>query len=193
MNKPTILVDFDGVIHSYTSGWKGIDQIPDEPVEGALEWLRELVDTDKFIVCIYSSRSKEAAGRIAMAEWIAHWQGIKELPLTEYWMPETKPAAFLTLDDRCIQFRGPGTFPQLEEILAFKPWNLRKATMATETQEQPWAVEQKVMYVVTYGARGATVGDYVRTGCLPQSPSGIEKGIAQGREWALAWWASLLC
>ena len=126
MNKPTILVDFDGVLHSYTSGWKGIEQIPDEPVEGALEWLQELVDTDKFTVCIYSSRSKDEVGRVAMTSWIQHWQGIKKLPLTEYWMPETKPAAFLTLDDRCIQFQGPGTFPQPEEILAFKPWNKRK-------------------------------------------------------------------
>ena len=125
MNKPTILVDFDGVIHSYTSGWKGVDQIPDEPVEGALEWLQQLVDTDKFTVCIYSSRSKEEAGLAAMSAWIEHWQGIKELPLTEYWMPITKPAAFLTLDDRAITFQGPGTFPQPEEILAFKPWNKR--------------------------------------------------------------------
>ena len=130
MNKPTILVDFDGVIHSYTSGWKG-GEIPDEPVEGALEWLQGLVDTDKFTVCIYSSRSKEEDGRLSMASWIKHWQGIKELPLTEYWMPDAKPAAFLTLDDRCIQFQGPGTFPQIEEILTFKPWNHRKPPRAS--------------------------------------------------------------
>ena len=45
MNNPIICVDFDGVIHSYTSGWKGIDVIPDDPVPGAIEWLEEYLPT----------------------------------------------------------------------------------------------------------------------------------------------------
>ena len=36
----TILLDFDGVIHSYTSGWKGAGVIPDPPVPGAIDFLR---------------------------------------------------------------------------------------------------------------------------------------------------------
>jgi hypothetical protein len=33
MTKPILCLDFDGVIHSYSSGWKGADVIPDPPVE----------------------------------------------------------------------------------------------------------------------------------------------------------------
>ena len=50
-----ICVDFDGVIHSYTSGWKGIDVIPDPPVEGAIEALH--IYCQHFNVNIYSARS----------------------------------------------------------------------------------------------------------------------------------------
>ena len=38
--RPTVCFDFDGVIHSYTSGWKGDDVIPDPPVEG----IKEVID-----------------------------------------------------------------------------------------------------------------------------------------------------
>lgn len=34
---PTVSFDFDGVIHSYRSGWKGAAVIPDPPVEGIKE------------------------------------------------------------------------------------------------------------------------------------------------------------
>ena len=40
MSKPILCLDFDGVIHSYASGWKGADVIPDAAVPGAMEFLR---------------------------------------------------------------------------------------------------------------------------------------------------------
>ena len=67
-NKPILCVDFDGVIHSYTSPWAGVEVIPDPPVPGALRWLWKA--TEWFDVQIYSSRSKDPLGRRAMGLWM---------------------------------------------------------------------------------------------------------------------------
>ena len=117
----TLCIDFDGVIHSYNSKWQGVDVIPDPPVAGAIEWLKTLLNRpDEFEVCIYSSRSKEDKGILAMRMWLGKW-GIGDAGLQDLKFPTQKPAAFLTIDDRAIQFTG--TFPVPEHIKYYKPWN----------------------------------------------------------------------
>jgi len=34
-----VCLDFDGVIHSYTSGWQGIESADDPPVPGAFDFI----------------------------------------------------------------------------------------------------------------------------------------------------------
>ncbi len=134
MNKPILCLDFDGVLHSYVSGWVEHDFIPDPPVPGAMQFLYEA--QKHFTVKIYSSRSSSDTGIRAMITWISYWSE-KELPneAPDYvcnavknaychnkdaW-PQEKPAAFLTIDDRAITFTGK--WPDVEELLTFKPWN----------------------------------------------------------------------
>lgn len=121
MSKMIICIDFDGVIHSYDSGWKGVDNIPDPPVEGAFGALLEYCEN--FKVCIYSSRSKEPGGIFAMVEWFKKygWPLTKDGDLEWLEFPTQKPPAWITIDDRAIQFNG--VFPSSEEIKSFKPWN----------------------------------------------------------------------
>jgi hypothetical protein len=128
---PTICVDFDGVIHSYTSGWRGIDVIPDPPVTGAIEWLLLHLPIPEALgmsapyvgpeVVIYSSRSKERKGLNAMRKWLIE-NGVNEWYFKDDILkfPTQKPAAFLTIDDRAICFDG--RFPTSEEMMAFQPW-----------------------------------------------------------------------
>jgi len=120
MSKPTLVVDFDGVLHSYSSGWHGAATVSDGPVDGAIEFLTAAVKA--FDVCISSSRSHEAGGREAMREALAKW-GLGQDILDQIAFPTVKPAAFVTLDDRAIQFDG--TWPDISALLAFKPWNKR--------------------------------------------------------------------
>lgn len=132
MSNPIICVDFDGVLHSYTSGWQGVDVISDPPVDGAIEWLlRHLPLPDALgmsgpyigpEVQIYSSRSKEIKGISAMRQWLMK-HGIDEWYFRDNILkfPTQKPAAFLTIDDRAICFNG--RFPTTQEMLDFRPWN----------------------------------------------------------------------
>lgn len=66
--KPILCMDFDGVIHSYSSGWKGARNIPDPPVPGALDFLSAAETV--FEVHIYSSRSHQFGGIRAMKRWL---------------------------------------------------------------------------------------------------------------------------
>lgn len=130
--KPTLCLDFDGVIHSYTSKWVATEIIPDPPVPGALEFIYEA--QSHFRVCIFSTRSATDAGRAAMSEWMRKWaiallgEGRFEDDPNLMWLdhihyPTSKPSALVTLDDRAITFEGE--FPSIESLLSFKPWNKR--------------------------------------------------------------------
>ena len=117
--KPILCLDFDGVCHSYTSGWQGVDDIPDPPVPGLGDFLREA--QKHFRVYIHSSRSSNAGGVRAMGEWFERWVGWDIAG--QLYFPTTKPPALITIDDRAITFTG--TWPDIEELKEFKPWNKR--------------------------------------------------------------------
>lgn len=131
---PILCVDFDGVIHSYTSPWVAEHIIPDPPVPGALEWLWKA--TEWFTVTIYSSRSKTHLGRTAMFQWLlkhsrelwtdsTHPMCTIDMKAHPIRFAAEKPAAFLTIDDRCIEFDGDWSQLDPADMLSFKPWNKR--------------------------------------------------------------------
>lgn len=140
MAKPILVLDFDGVLHSYTSGWEGATTITDPPTPGMVPFLRRAVDV--FDVQILSSRSKEPGGIEAMRKWLTYQIEYyydcvfhigpqtdfdsAQLIITSIKFPTEKPAAFLTIDDRAVCFDG--TWPKVETLLEFKPWNKRTAS-----------------------------------------------------------------
>lgn len=135
MGKPILCVDFDGVVHSYTSGWKGADVVPDPPVPGAIRWLRKA--TEWWDVQIYSSRTSQAGGIEAMRVWLLNFaihefgdMDAAERFMAEISFPAQKPPAVLTIDDRAICFEGNWSELDPAELLKFKPWNKRNAPAA---------------------------------------------------------------
>lgn len=123
MFKKTILVDFDGVIHSYVSDWKGIDIIPDPPVHGAISWLLNMLNmanaNNAIEIAIYSTRNASYKGRKAMKKWLVD-NGMFDHKVKKIKFPKKKIKAWLTIDDRCIRFDG--MFPSEKMITEFKPW-----------------------------------------------------------------------
>ncbi|MDH5524854.1 MAG: hypothetical protein OEY01_12820 [Desulfobulbaceae bacterium] len=98
MNK-TICLDFDGVIHSYISGWQGETNIPDPPTSGCRETICTLRARGLKIV-VHSTRCQTPDGRSAIKDYLAR----HDIEVDE--ICEHKPPAILYIDDRAIQFTG---------------------------------------------------------------------------------------
>jgi hypothetical protein len=128
-----VVIDFDGVIHSYTSGWtEDARDIADSPHSvrlrkhgrndtdyTSIDWLTDLVRHKELHICILSSRSKYMGAIDAMQAWLKQY-GMSQETLDKISFPSEKPAAFMMIDDRAVRFTGQ--FIQAAEIKAFKTW-----------------------------------------------------------------------
>lgn len=121
MSKPILCLDFDGVIHTYSTPWESETVIPDLPVPGAFDWIARAMAF--FSVHIYSRRSISVDGRAAMQAWFRKHGGEGLLP--DITFAHEKPAAFLQIDDRAICFMGDWSQLDPELLRQFKPWNRR--------------------------------------------------------------------
>lgn len=112
--KQTVVFDFDGVIHSYTSGWQGVDNIPDPVTVGIKEAIEQIRSTG-YEVKVVSTRCATPSGLAAVKEYLADNEIAVDDVLAE------KPPAIVYIDDRAICFNGD-TSTLLEQIQTFKPW-----------------------------------------------------------------------
>lgn len=124
-----VCLDFDGVIHSYTSGWRGPRTIPDPPVHGAIPWIMGFIQDYVGLgrrsylgweLHIFSARSRHFGARKAMKRWLAYW-GLAREYIQALRFPKSKPPAIVTIDDRCWRFNG--VFPEYYTVADFKPWH----------------------------------------------------------------------
>ena len=113
-NRKILCFDFDGVIHSYMSGWNGYSNADDKPVDGIKETLDIL--KEKYEIIIYSSRCKYKEGIKCIENYM------KKHNLFYDKISDKKPIAWLTIDDRAICFKGDSE-KLIDEIEEFKVWN----------------------------------------------------------------------
>lgn len=113
--KQTVVFDFDGVIHSYISGWQGVGVIPDPPVPG----IKEAIDNIRAVgyeVIVVSTRCADWHGLQAVKAYLKKHDIVVDNVMKE------KPPAIVYIDDRAICFDGhPETL--LDKIVNFTPWN----------------------------------------------------------------------
>ena len=112
--KPTIVLDFDGVIHSYTSGWRGITVIPDPVVPGIKEMIDKL-RSEGYEVVVVSTRCKTEDGIVAISSYLFQ----NNIYVDQISME--KPPAVCYVDDRAICFRG-NPEETYKKIKGFKTW-----------------------------------------------------------------------
>lgn len=94
----TICLDFDGVIHSYRSGWQGEAVIADPPIHGVREAIMHL--RKNYRVVIHSARTATDLGCQAVRDWLAKHDIVVDD------VCQTKPPAIVYVDDRAIPFKG---------------------------------------------------------------------------------------
>ena len=121
--KPIICLDFDGVVHSYISGWQGATNIPDPPVEGAIEFMAAAL-REGYDVVIHSSRARYWGGISAMRQWLKQvsgmmWYDTMDVGIEMVRFVRWKPPAIVTIDDRAIRFTGK--FPTPKEAATLLP------------------------------------------------------------------------
>jgi len=122
----TIAVDFDGVLHKYVSPWVAPHVIADGPVDGALPWLHQMIQT--FDVVIFSTRCKTWRGRRAIRRWIRehsvdhHWSCTEARGLKFLRYSYKKVPGLVYVDDRAYRFEG-SNFPTEKDVFRALPWN----------------------------------------------------------------------
>lgn len=124
--RPTIALDFDGVLHDY-KGWNGVEPTGN-PVSGAQDFVRELCDRG-YDVFVMTTRAGHPGGADAVRSWILK-HGFPLMMVTHEKLP-----ASLYVDDRGFRFNG-----DWNTIIQFLNANPKPGRWGEERHTQPTSV-----------------------------------------------------
>lgn len=137
MEKKTICIDFDGVIHDYSKGWQGEDvfgqMIPNADIGTSV------LKQKGWTVIIFTTRKKTDKLEQWLKEHNIVYDYINENPNQPDYT-SGKIIADVYLDDRGICFRGRWDQWLLRDIIDFEPWQVQSKKemeqMASLTQDE---------------------------------------------------------
>ncbi len=122
MEKKTICIDFDGVIHDYSNGWQGEDvfgqMIPNADIGTSV------LKQKGWTVIIFTTRKKTDKLEQWLKEHNIVYDYINENPNQPDYT-SGKIIADVYLDDRGICFRGRWDQWLLRDIIDFEPWQVQ--------------------------------------------------------------------
>lgn len=127
--KKTLLIDFDGTIHSYENGWQN-GKIYGTVVAGFFDFVISYSSSYNF--AIFSTRSSNPKLHKEMKDWVEEkfkdYLESKNLVTSEklFTFPTEKPISYKIIDDRAISFNGA--------------WN----TIPSQIRQNTWLESQKV-------------------------------------------------
>lgn len=140
-----ICFDFDGVLYTYESGWQGLTNLVDPPVEGALPFIRQCF-AQGCEVAIWSMRTardrylegdnihgyhfspERDQGIKAIQKWLLYW-GLEPELVSRIEFPFGKCNYTLIVEDRGFRFRGKD-YPDISDVDALEPWMKSPAAKA---------------------------------------------------------------
>lgn len=94
----TIAIDFDGVIHAYSEGWKD-GSIYDGPVPYSIHSMKKLMARGYKLV-IFTCRAETEEGTNSVYKWLCKY----EIDVSLIEVTDKKPKAIAYIDDRGIRF-----------------------------------------------------------------------------------------
>ena len=113
--KPTVAIDFDGVINPMTCGYLIADRVPPDPPTVGIKELIDELRNNNYQVVIMTCRCSFPGGEKSVQEYLDMYNIEVDL------ITDQKVPAIVYLDDRGIQFDG-NTSGLLCRIKNFKPW-----------------------------------------------------------------------
>lgn len=114
--KPNLIIDFDGTIQTYVSGWQGPKNIPDPPTKHVKEALDILKNS--FRIVIFSVRAETEEGAQGIREYM-------EKHNLHYDTVQVKKPIGLIIDDNCLHFEGDWA-KTLKQIADFQHWHKKE-------------------------------------------------------------------
>jgi hypothetical protein len=122
--RPTVCVDLDGVLASY-SGWKGVQHIG-EPLPGAVEFTRRLVEFARVVIyttrCTEDMEGRDGLKAAELRQLVQDWLNRNNFAYDEVWTGQGKPIYSCVVDDRAVCCRPMESEQAFEKAVDKARW-----------------------------------------------------------------------